>query len=97
MEDMKPLWNLSEAFKELAATVDSQTADMKLAPFSHACTLIVPLLGSLGIAFKFAELYYAARVNDLVEASKSIETLQALVDGDLEANTVRNPEIQKTS
>ncbi|KAB1200985.1 hypothetical protein CJ030_MR0G005443 [Morella rubra] len=89
LEDTKPLRDLSEAFKELAATVDSPTADVELAQFARASSLILPLIRSLGIAFKFAELSYASTVNDLVKASKSIGTLQALVDGEIEANTAR--------
>ncbi|KAB1212544.1 Ceramide-1-phosphate transfer protein [Morella rubra] len=88
-DDKKPLRNLSEAFKELAANVDSQTADVELAPFSRACSLILPLIRSLGIAFKFAELDYVGKVNDLAEASKSVGTLQGMVDRDIEENTVR--------
>ncbi|KAB1222654.1 Glycolipid transfer protein [Morella rubra] len=89
LDDGKPLRNISEAFKELAATVETQTADVEVAPFSRACSLLSPLFGCLGIAFKFAELDYVAKVNDLAEASKSIGTLQALLDRDIEANTVR--------
>ncbi|KAB1222642.1 hypothetical protein CJ030_MR2G010239 [Morella rubra] len=72
----KPLRNISEAFKELAATVDSQTAeafkelaatvdsrtaDVEVTPFSRACSLLSPLIGSLGIAFKFTEMDYTNR------------------------------------
>ncbi|KAB1227134.1 Pleckstrin homology domain-containing family A member 8 [Morella rubra] len=83
LDDIKPLRDLSEAFKELAATLDSPTADVELVPFARACSLILPLIRSLGIAFKFAEVSYAGT------ASKSVGTLQALVDGDIEATTAR--------
>ncbi|KAB1227133.1 Pleckstrin homology domain-containing family A member 8 [Morella rubra] len=89
LDDMKPLRDLSEAFKELAATLDSPTADVELVPFVRACSLILPLIRSLGIAFKFGEVSYAGTVNDLEKASKSVGTLQALVDGDIEATTAR--------
>ncbi|KAB1209023.1 hypothetical protein CJ030_MR6G010460 [Morella rubra] len=42
----KPLRNISEAFKELAATVDSQTADTEVAPFSWPCSLLLPMRAS---------------------------------------------------
>ncbi|KAB1222628.1 hypothetical protein CJ030_MR2G003649 [Morella rubra] len=89
----KPLRNISEAFKELAATVDSRTADVEVAPFSRACSLLSPLIGSLGIAFKFAEMDYTDKVNDLIEASKSISTLEALLESRYRANTVRKVEV----
>ncbi|KAB1200968.1 Pleckstrin homology domain-containing family A member 8 [Morella rubra] len=89
LDDLKPLRNMSEALKELAATLDSPTADVELAPFSRSCFLFLPLIRSWGIAFKFAELDFLGKVKDLAVASKSIGTLQAMVDGDIEANTVR--------
>ena len=59
----KPLQNISDAFKGLASVVaDSQTAEMELAPFSRACSLVCPLFGCLGIAFKFAEMDFVAKV-----------------------------------
>lgn len=58
----KPLRKIAEAFIELAATVNAQTADVEVAPFSHACSLVSPLFGCLGIAFKFAEMDYVAKV-----------------------------------
>jgi hypothetical protein len=64
MANEKPLRKISEAFKELEATVNSQTPDIEVevAPFSRACSLISPLFGCLGIAFKFAEIDYVAKV-----------------------------------
>ncbi|KAJ0017117.1 hypothetical protein Pint_11120 [Pistacia integerrima] len=85
----KPLRKIVEAFNELAATVNSQTADVEVAPFSHASSLVSPLFGCLGIAFKFAEMDYVAKVDDLAVASKSIMTLQALLDHDIKGNCVR--------
>lgn len=64
----KPLRKITEAFKELAATVNSQTVNMEVAPFSKACSLVSPLFGCLGIAFKFAELDYVAKVTSFSSA-----------------------------
>ncbi|WRX13396.1 Glycolipid transfer protein domain - like 1 [Theobroma cacao] len=89
LENEKTLRKISDAFKELAATVNSQAADMEMAPFSRACSLVSPLFGCLGIAFKFAEMDYVAKVDDLAEASKSIATLNAMLDRDVEGNCVR--------
>jgi len=96
-DDEKPLRKISEAFIELANTVknNSQTSDQKVgvqletAPFSHACSLVSPLFGCLGFAFKFAEMDYVAKVHDLCEAAKSLGTLQIMIDREVEANCVR--------
>lgn len=85
----KPLRKIADAFKELAATVNSETVDVEVAPLSRACSLVSPLFGCLGIAFKFAEMDYVAKVNDLVEASKSLTTLQVMLDRDVEGNCVK--------
>ena len=62
-DNHKPLRKISEAFRELEATVNSQTPDdVEVASFSRACSLISPLFGCLGIAFKFAEMDYVAKV-----------------------------------
>lgn len=87
--DDKPVRKIAQSFKELAAAVNSQTADVEVAPFSHACSLVFPLLGCLGIAFKFAEMDFVPKVRDLADASKSIKTLPALLDHDMERNCVR--------
>ncbi|CAN6683758.1 unnamed protein product [Malus baccata var. baccata] len=89
MADEKPLRKIAEAFKELEAAVNSQAAEVEVAPFSRACSLVSPLFGCLGIAFKFAEMDYVAKVHDLSEASNSISTLQVLLDRDIEAGCVR--------
>lgn len=62
MADEKPLRKISDAFKDLAATVNSETSDIEVAPFSRACSLVSPLFGCLGIAFKFAEMDYVSKV-----------------------------------
>ncbi|XP_028759358.1 accelerated cell death 11 [Neltuma alba] len=87
--DAKPLRKISDAFKELADIVNSQSSDVEVASFSRASSLVSPLFGCLGIAFKFAEMDYVAKVDDLVEASKSIQTLPSMIDRDVQANTVR--------
>ena len=58
----RPLRKISTAFKELAATVSSPSPEVSVAQFSHACSLVSPLFGCLGIAFKFAQMDYVAKV-----------------------------------
>lgn len=66
MEGEKTLKKMAEAFKELADTInqcsDGEEARLELGPFSRACSLVSPLFRCLGIAFKFAELDYVAKV-----------------------------------
>ncbi|XP_071722242.1 accelerated cell death 11-like [Rutidosis leptorrhynchoides] len=89
----KPLRKMGDAFKELAATLNNSTqqqnVELGVEPFSHACSLVSPLFGCLGIAFKFAEMDYVAKVRDLAEVSQQIGTLNAILDGDVKTKTVR--------
>jgi len=62
LDTAKPLRKIAEAFNELEATINSQSQEVEVAPFSHACSLVSPLFGCLGIAFKFAEVDYVAKV-----------------------------------
>ncbi|OIV91909.1 hypothetical protein TanjilG_17901 [Lupinus angustifolius] len=88
----KTLVKIAVAFDSLAtvAADSNNGAAVEVAPFSHACSLVSPLFGCLGIAFKFAEMDYVAKVKDLAEASKSIQTLPSMIDLDVQANCVRN-------
>ncbi|KAI7734607.1 hypothetical protein M8C21_025402 [Ambrosia artemisiifolia] len=93
----KPLRKISEAFNTIANTINSQhqnpnqLPELELASFSRACSLVSPLFRCLGIAFKFAEMDYVAKVNDLCETSVSISTLQSMMEKDIEENCVRKP------
>ena len=56
------LRQIAEAFQELTLSLNSGNGDIQVAPFSHACSLLSILFGCLGIAFKFAEIDYVAKV-----------------------------------
>ncbi|MCL7022806.1 hypothetical protein MKW94_009451 [Papaver nudicaule] len=87
-----PLSAIAEAFEELARTIKSKDfQDLRLSTFSEACSLVSVLFGCLGIAFKFAEMEYCAKVQDLVQASKRYGTLRNIIDYDVENDTVRKP------
>ncbi|KAI3976211.1 hypothetical protein MKX01_019157 [Papaver californicum] len=87
-----PLSLIAEAFEELARTIKSKkNQDLRLGTFSDACSLVSVLFGCLGIAFKFAEMEYVAKVQDLVQASKTFGTLRNIIDYDVENDTVRKP------
>ncbi|XP_020095323.1 accelerated cell death 11-like [Ananas comosus] len=90
-EEEKPLRGIAEAFEGLAETARAKapSSAMEVAPFARACAHVSVLFGCLGIAFKFAEMDYVSKVDDLLEASKSISTLQSMLDLDVEHNRVR--------
>ncbi|CAN6286607.1 unnamed protein product [Urochloa humidicola] len=88
----KPLRRIAASFEELAAVAKQQPPGaMDAGAFSRACSNVSVLFGCLGIAFKFAEMDYVAKVDDLLEASKSISTLPSMVELDIQKDTVRKP------
>ncbi|KAH6770269.1 Glycolipid transfer protein family protein [Perilla frutescens var. hirtella] len=93
MGEEKPLKQMADAFKELTNNIsqfpEGEEARIDLGPFSHACSLVSPLFRCLGIAFRFAELDYVAKVNDLTEASKSISMVPVMMDDDIKSDCVR--------
>ncbi|KAH6816115.1 Glycolipid transfer protein family protein [Perilla frutescens var. hirtella] len=93
MGEEKPLKQMADAFKELTNSIsqfpEGEEARIDLGPFSHACSLVSPLFRCLGIAFRFAELDYVAKVNDLTEASKSISMVPVMMDDDIKSDCVR--------
>ncbi|KAF5745273.1 Glycolipid transfer protein (GLTP) family protein [Tripterygium wilfordii] len=86
-----PLSSIAEAFEELETILKYSGAqgELRLNKFCDACSLVSVLFNCLGIAFKFAELEYVAKVRDLVEASERFDTLQNIVDLDVANGTVR--------
>ncbi|KAK8686780.1 hypothetical protein V6N13_125798 [Hibiscus sabdariffa] len=93
MSTKTPLSDIAQAFEELSDLLGSQTKDQKLPldTFCEACSLVSVLFSCLGLAFKFAELEYVAKVHDLVEASKRFDTLDNVLDLDTANNTVKTP------
>lgn len=88
----KPLRRIGASFEQLAAIAKQQQQPaMAAGDFSRACSNVSVLFGCLGIAFKFAEMDYVAKVNDLLEASKTISTLPSMVELDIQKGTVRQP------
>ncbi|KAE8678360.1 ACD11-like protein [Hibiscus syriacus] len=88
-----PLSDIAQAFEELSESLGSQTKDQELPldTFCEACSLVSVLFSCLGLAFKFAELEYVAKVHDLVEASKRFATLENVLDLDVANDTVKTP------
>jgi hypothetical protein len=90
MEGDRPLFAIAKSWKGLQGELGSEVQVLRVDSFSHACSLISPLFGCLGIAFKFAEKDYVSKVHDLTAAAKDYATLPAMVDQDIRNNTVRN-------
>lgn len=70
----RPLALVAAAFEDISRMIDGDDdgedpCDLRLAPFSSACSLVTVLFGCLGFAFKFAELEYASKVSQLVAIS----------------------------
>ncbi|GMH27512.1 hypothetical protein Nepgr_029355 [Nepenthes gracilis] len=88
--EMTPLAAIVEAFEELAETLKNSGEDLRLKAFSDACALVSVLFDSLGVAFKFAELEYGAKVGSLAEASSKHTTLQNVLDVDVKNDKVKS-------
>ncbi|CAN0870665.1 ACD11 homolog protein [Linum grandiflorum] len=93
-EELAHLLNNSNADSQLLPDDQQQEAEeeeveLRLDSFCQACSLVSVLFSSLGLAFKFAETEYVAKVRDLVEASKTFPNLQSVVDVDVAKGTVR--------
>ncbi|KAK1374579.1 GLTP domain-containing protein [Heracleum sosnowskyi] len=90
------LAKIAGSFEELSETLESSLDsdsdyDLRLKPFCEACTLVSVLFGCLGIAFKFAEMEYTAKVRGLTEAAGKYETLNRILDNDMKNDTVKSP------
>lgn len=60
------LSSIADAFEEISDLIiagrNGDFAVLKLKPFCDACSFVSVLFGSLGIAFKFAEMEYTSKV-----------------------------------
>ncbi|PRQ40386.1 putative glycolipid transfer protein [Rosa chinensis] len=88
-----PLSAIVEAFEKLAKILDSQEeeGDLHLDTFCQACSLVSILFSCLGLAFKFAEMEYVSKVDNLLQASKTYDTLVHILDFDVANDTVKSP------
>ncbi|KAI4368998.1 hypothetical protein MLD38_017493 [Melastoma candidum] len=90
---LEPLSEIVDAFERIAKVVDSRksngTKELRLDDFCDACSSVSILFGCLGLAFKFGDIEYTAKVRDITEASKRFTTLQQMVDSDLTNGTLR--------
>ncbi|KAG8382921.1 hypothetical protein BUALT_Bualt05G0130100 [Buddleja alternifolia] len=91
--ELTPLSAVADAFEDLSALIEAKDFDydLDLKMFCDACSLVSILFGCLGMAFKFAELEYVSKVNDLSDASDSFGTLNNAVEFDAQNDTVKAP------
>ncbi|KAJ0550564.1 putative glycolipid transfer protein [Helianthus annuus] len=81
----------ADAFEVISVNKDA-SVELRLKPFCDACLLISVLFGSLEITFKFAELEYTSKVNDLADAAILYGTLSIVIDCDVKTDTVKSDE-----
>ncbi|XP_044493284.1 ACD11 homolog protein-like [Mangifera indica] len=87
-----PLDVIVGAFEELAKLLNCEgNRELRLDTFCDACSLVSVLFSCLGLAFKFAEMEYVAKVQNLIQASKTYETLHEILDKDIANNNVKTP------
>lgn len=72
MASSSPLTAIADSFEGLAKLVGSlkePSQELRLDALCDACSLVSVLFGSLGLAFKFAELEYVSKVIFLFSSS----------------------------
>ncbi|KAJ0094434.1 hypothetical protein Patl1_16460 [Pistacia atlantica] len=85
-----PLGVIVGAFEELEKLLNcGSNSELRLDTFCDASSLVSVLFSSLGLAFKFAELEYVSKVKNLVQASKTYETLHEILDRDIANGNVK--------
>ncbi|XP_075672896.1 accelerated cell death 11-like [Castanea sativa] len=85
-----PLRKLADAIEGLSSSVNSENPHLKISDVVHVCRLSTPSIFFLGIAFKFADWELQSKVNDLEEASKTYDTVQALLEAETENGSAKN-------
>ncbi|KAM1753072.1 hypothetical protein TB2_005471 [Malus domestica] len=62
-KDDRILTRLADEFEQLAAQLNSPVPiTMEIGKFTQACRLVSPLIRHLGVAMKFADIEYSAKV-----------------------------------
>ncbi|TKY50821.1 ACD11-like protein [Spatholobus suberectus] len=87
----QPLSAIAEAFEGLSKRLKERNnaQGIRLDTFCEAASLVSVLFRCLGLAFKFAELEYVAKLHGLLEASKTCPTLQDVLNLDVASDTVK--------
>ncbi|GMJ05691.1 phospholipase-like protein [Hibiscus trionum] len=83
-----PLSTIVVAFDDLSQSLEEKQG-FGLDKFCDASSLLSLLFNCLGLAFKFAEMEYAAKVGHLAEASGRFSSIENMLDVDVANGTVR--------
>ncbi|KAB2607408.1 hypothetical protein D8674_007125 [Pyrus ussuriensis x Pyrus communis] len=89
-KDERILTRLADEFEQPAAQLNSPVPTMEIDKFTQPCHLVSPLIRHLGVAMKFADIEYSAKVSGVVRAGKSVNTLEDLLDRDIQKNTIKH-------
>ncbi|KAB2607396.1 protein PLEKHA9 [Pyrus ussuriensis x Pyrus communis] len=90
-KDERILPRLADEFEQLAAQLNSRSPiTMEIGKFTQACRLVSPLIRHLGVAMKFADIEYSAKVNGIEKAGKLVNTLEDLLDREIQQNTMKD-------
>lgn len=63
MADHQPLGKMAQSFKQLVKVVYSQMADVEVALFSYACSLMSSIFSCLGFTLSLAKEDYVEKVS----------------------------------
>ncbi|KAM0998775.1 hypothetical protein ACFX2I_005603 [Malus domestica] len=89
-KDERILTRMADEFEQLAAHLNSPTPiTMEIGKFTQACRLVSPLIRHLGVAMKFADIEYSDKVSGIEKAGKSVNTLEDLLDREIQQNTIK--------
>ncbi|KAB2607402.1 glycolipid transfer protein-like [Pyrus ussuriensis x Pyrus communis] len=90
-KDERILTRLADEFEQLAAQLNSPAPfTMEIGNFTQACRLVSPLIRYLGVAMKFADIEYSAKISGIEKAGKSVNTLEDLLDSEIQQNTIKH-------
>ncbi|KAM0995969.1 hypothetical protein ACFX13_006091 [Malus domestica] len=90
-KDERILTRLADEFEQLAAQLNSRAPiTMEIGKFTQACRLVSPLVRHFGVALKFADIEYSAEVNGIEKAGKLVNTLEDLLDREIQQNTMKD-------
>ncbi|RVW45777.1 Accelerated cell death 11 [Vitis vinifera] len=85
----KLLTRIADTMKELADCVNSSTPRLEVHRLVHGCRVGSTLVGYLGLPFKFAQLEFLSKVNDLNKGARADDTLETLIDREIEQNLAK--------
>ncbi|KMZ75705.1 hypothetical protein ZOSMA_110G00060 [Zostera marina] len=62
--------------------------------FATLCSTISPIFLILGVAFSYMQKEYSDKVDHLIKASKTVPSIHAMIDQEIESKTARHGAIR---